>query len=1183
MMIPPCAHGLLRPLMLALISAGCVSGALAGAPIIADTTLPTGMVLKNGAAELATVGTTMTATQTSARAVWEANNFSIGTLSSFINNGLKGSTTLVRVVSSQGGFGNSSVLNGHLTANNNFILVNPFGIYVGSSAVITGASVVLSALDLKSSLIDNNYQAFMEGQHVVFDVGVGYGGYGESIVEIDQGATLTATDGGSILLIGDNVRNAGALKLSNGGEISLAAVGTATVDIGDSGFITLSAYDQGANPTTRVVLHEGVIDAPNGTVNLVAAGDQSGSNRFFEGVSSPSSNVNLNQSSGVINNGVITTASGKVRMLAKGTGSYVIHNSVVDVSALTASTQAGHIRLSAEHILLLGDGESRSVLRADGPSGGGLIELNGNTALHDGELQKGESIQPHWIYGSENSTLSADATETGNGGKIVMATLFDQSANNSEAQARTDFGMLEFYGVAQARGGVKGGNGGTVETQAPAVITRLSVPGVEGGLFKTLLGSIKVNARPGPESVGGEGGSWSVYSPDITVGKAIQQGVAGEGSYTPDAPGSYVNEQDVVDVLNSGASVGLTTYNSDAAVVGRNLIVEAGTQIIQTQGAGGNQLVLQSQGDVVVGAGTTIAATQSKLNVTVVADADGNGQGSLIVAGQRLLNVPAILPLTNLRLQAQAVTAASDAPVTIQTHGGDLLLAGAQTTGSDFGAAPANQQAGVHLTGVVLDTRDAASRGDIVIKGAGGATQNGVTIDHADITGRNISILGNSSTATGVRVSNTAIHTDTGTVAITGVAGVGGAVGQAVGVDIGPAVTINMGQGRATILGRARGGILADAVGLRINDLTVTTSGGVAEQAQLLTLVGQSVESTAPGLQVTAGTPGIALHDEAGLSLASVADVVVGASADALAVQALDLGLGTSLPKWHTSGRLNIRPMGVGEDGQMVNHHDTITRVGADAGGLLTNFIVNPGWFNAAVNPSISTAMGVVIGSSEQTGLISVADGALNGAGAITLQNQGDNAAGIELGEQTSQIRSLSLLTSGKVTQSGAINVEALNIIATEPALVQLNNAANRIKSLSFSGLASAPVSAQAAPKAQSVDGIVAYDSGEGAFQALSIVMVGESIQRPDTILPDRHLPPRPFEGPDALSELRTDVYVHGLLSRLQVCTAANTAGGGQGLETNVEPISQEWLKVRRGAQLSNCSGVRADSSCAAF
>ncbi|MDO9235264.1 MAG: hypothetical protein Q7U28_04415 [Aquabacterium sp.] len=1183
MMIPPCAHGLLRPLMLALISAGCVSGALAGAPIIADTTLPTGMVLKNGAAELATVGTTMTATQTSARAVWEANNFSIGTLSSFINNGLKGSTTLVRVVSSQGGFGNSSVLNGHLTANNNFILVNPFGIYVGSSAVITGASVVLSALDLKSSLIDNNYQAFMDGQHVVFDVGVGYGGYGESIVEIDQGATLTATDGGSILLIGDNVRNAGALKLSNGGQISLAAVGSATVDIGDSGFITLSAYDQGANPTTRVVLHEGVIDAPNGTVNLVAAGDQSGSNRFFEGVSSPSSNVNLNQSSGVINNGVIKAHSGSARLLAQGVGSYVMNHGLVDVSALSSSTQAGHIRLSAENILLLGDAESPSVLRADGPSGGGLIELNGNTALHDGEPKEGESIQPHWIYGSENSTLSADATETGNGGKIVMATLFDQSANNSEAQARTGFGVLEFYGVAQARGGVKGGNGGTVETLAPAVITRLNVPGVEGGLFKTLLGSIQVNAR----ALGGEGGSWSLYSPDITVGKAIQQGVAGEGSYTPDAPGSYVNEQDVVGVLNSGASVGLTTYNSDAAVVGRNLIVEAGTQIIQTQGAGGNQLVLQSQGDVVVGAGTTIASTQSKLNVTVVADADGNGQGSLIVAGQRLLNVPAILPLTNLRLQAQAVTAASDAPVTIQTHGGDLLLAGAQTTGPDFGAAPANQQAGVHLTGVVLDTRDAASRGDIVIKGAGGATQNGVTIDQADITGRNISILGNSSTATGVRVSNTAIHTDTGTVAITGVAGVGGAVGQAVGVDIGPAVTINMGQGRATILGRARGGLLADAVGLRINGLTVTTSGGgtgVDVQTPLLTLVGQSVESTAPGLQVTAGTPGIALHDEAGPSLASVADVVVGASADALAVQALDLGLGTSLPKWHTSGRLNIRPMGVGEDGQMVNHRDTITRVGADAGGLLTNFIVNPGWFNAAVNPSISTAMGVVIGSSEQTGLISVADGALNGAGAITLQNQGDNAAGIELGEQTSQIRSLSLLTSGKVTQSGAINVDKLNIIATEPALVQLNNAANRIKSLSFSGLASAPVAAQTAATTQSVDGIVAYDSAEGGgFQALSIVMVGESIQRPDTLPPEPNRPPRPFEGPDALSELRTDVYVHGLLSRLQVCTAANTAGGGQGLETNVEPISQEWLKVRRGAQLSNCSGVRADSSCAAF
>lgn len=77
--------------------------------------------------------------------------------------------------------------------------------------------------------------------------------------------------------------------------------------------------------------------------------------------------------------------------------------------------------------------------------------------------------------------------------------------------------------------------------------------------------------------------------------------------------------------------------------------------------------------------------------------------------------------------------------------------------------------------------------------------------------------------------------------------------------------------------------------------------------------------------------------------------------------------------------------------------------------------------------------------------------------------------------------------------------------------------------------------------------------------------------------------PHKPFESSDALNELRTDVYVRGQLSRPQLCTPANTSGAVATEQTAVDPLSLEWTKVRRGAQLTNCSGVQADSNCSAF
>jgi hypothetical protein len=57
---------------------------------------------------------------------------------------------------------------------------------------------------------------------------------------------------------------------------------------------------------------------------------------------------------------------------------------------------------------------------------------------------------------------------------------------------------------------------------------------------------------------------------------------------------------------------------------------------------------------------------------------------------------------------------------------------------------------------------------------------------------------------------------------------------------------------------------------------------------------------------------------------------------------------------------------------------------------------------------------------------------------------------------------------------------------------------------------------------------------------------------------------------------------VRGQLGRPLLCTAASTSATA-GIEADLAPLAQEWVKVRHSAQLTSCSGVRTDSSCAAF
>jgi filamentous hemagglutinin family protein len=1156
----------LRPVVLALISAGVMASAVAQG-------LPQGMVLKAGQAEIATNGNTMTATQTSRRAVWEAFNFSIAEGSTFANIGPAGSLTLVRVT----GFGQASLLNGTLTANNHFMLVNPFGIYVGPKSVITAASLLLSAKDLRPDLVADNYNGFMTGSHLVFDTNAN-NGYGDSTIDISPGAKLTATaDGGSVYLVADNVRNRGAIVAAKAGKVGLLAVPSAEFDVpavelvGDSGFITLSKYANydptSQDFTNRVAVNTGSIDAPDGTVTMVGVGGRGEGNRFQQIDSQLdasttadalyTSGVDGSYGSGALNSGTVNAK--KVSIVAQGPGS---------IAAVTGTITANAISMSGETVRVGLYGGADGHLIADAPGGGGTIDL-GDTAIQDGD-----PTNTKWIYvsgaaqGSKGSTLSASATDSGDGGTINLRAMYAaQPASDGTPVARVDYAQVEAYGNFIAQGGPNGGAGGNVAIAAQQV--NLSYNGMKARfLVSPLALGQGVNAN----------GSVSVMTPYLNIGyDGSGYGGGYGGHYEPSFGESWIDPDVITETLQGGANVSLKASSDGNPTLFGNpyLYVNAG-MLIGSSGLGQRKLVMQSDYDLTIENGSSITASGGPLDIQLNAEENG--------------------------LWLYGFGGTEPSPVIISTNGGNLTINGATTTSSE------GPSAGVYIAGSTIDTRGpAGTEGVLTINGTGAGQMGVQIVDGSSLAGNHVLINGVSQTGTGVSLSNMSITGVTGfevhglsqqapvqvpaamTLMAAAAAPQAAAPTGPAGVDIGPGVVFNAGQGSGTVLGYS-----ASGDGVRIRGLTLTTT-AMGDVRQRFTIAGES-GSGGLGVNVLADGSGIQMHDELGPTLASTADVVIGGTSSGDQGQ-LDIELGT--PKWNTTGSVNIRPLSVTENGTTIAMAENLNKpihLGTQATAQAGDYVVKPEWFNATANGAFSSNVNMVIGSSGHIGKITAADNALNGAGNVTLQNQGVGSGGIQLGSQTITAQKLNLVTAGKITQTGPIMAQLLRIITGPGSTVALNNPANQINGVSYNNqpadVAPEGVASQASlANAASAD-IQSFDTAAapvGAFTPLSITVVPASVTnnpevpRETPVTPPKPVIPRPFEGPDALSDLRTDVYVHGQLSRPQICTAANTSGSASGPDGGAEPLALEWIKVRRSAQLSNCSGVRTDNNCSAF
>jgi len=996
-----------RLLPVALAAALALGGTAIAAPPV--TQLP---VVRPGGAQInATVGTatgganpTLAVTQNASaanRALVEWESFSVGSSAKVTFTQPNSQSILINRVTGNANGIPASEIYGGISANGRVFLVNPTGIVFGSNAQVNVGSLVATTLDLSASMTANNYAGFVNGSGGIdFETTVAPAG-GRSVQVLEAVNPLVpqiqAGDGGSILLIGrDGVEQSGTISAPRG-SITLTSSGAATLaPVTTSGFIEI-AVDTPAQRSSGVLLGTGSQTlASGGAIRIGAAAEEGGTR---------SETITIQ---GVVSTDSTTDAGGTIDIDAgSDAASKLVLSGDAVLGASSTVGRGGRITLGGRDIAL--DNTGKVSVAADGATGGGSIAM--------GDTDTGSLVI------ASNAVVSADATGSGDGGSIAMQAMLNRMVSASPTGLpRVEFGVLEMYGTLHARGGVNGGNGGSIETSGLAMTASLA-----DSTSGTLIGRGTVDA--GPRAAGGQAGTWVLDPFDVTI--STSGATTTDGLFTPTGPGANIRADNLSAALDSGTSVEVSTGSGNNGSAAGTITLADNTAIVRSAGTVATVLTLRAHDSIAIGTGSSIAVKGAgPLDVNLLSDLDGNGSGNIGING-----------------------------AAIATGGGNLLLSGGGAPGTGF-AHGNGQIAGVDINNSSIDTRGTTGAGNVTLRGAGGpgTFESGVAMFGTDIAANDITVLGTAGAGSGVQISGATLTTAAGTVDLRGIATRISTAGEpTIGLDIG-SLDISAGTGSVRLAGRADDAgftptAINPAVGLRYSTLSIA---GAAGSTGTITLAGQAANASGGiGVQYNVGDSG-GLHIDSGPSSATPlptgANVVIGG--ESAGGTALDLGASFN-PFVRTTGSVNFRPLGVEANGGLTEQTGIAIRIGAaNAGGIPGNeFRVDPTWLQPAgdVDGGVTAAKGIVVGSAGHVGLITLDGGVLanHESVSLTLQNQGNAAAGIVLGGQNT-IGTLGLMSSGTVTQTGAIAVQTLVIQGSGGNNVTLTNAQNQIGTLAF-------------------------------------------------------------------------------------------------------------------------------------
>jgi filamentous hemagglutinin family protein len=423
---------MLRVSKLALVVSLAFNGA-------AQAALPTGAQVASGSVQIGTVGKTMSITN-SPSAIINWQSFSIGQSHAvkFVQQSAS-SSVLNRVVGGQ-----MSAIMGRLTSNGQVFLINPAGVLVGAGAVIDTASFFASTL----KILD---QDFLAGK-------LQFQGDADSGKITNQGWIRTGY-GGQVVLIAPNIENSGIIQ-APGGKILLAAgqkVTLGTLDMDGLGFQVQAPTDS--------ALNLGQLIADGGVVQVFAGSlKHSGDIRANSLTRDSGGEIVLKARGDVeLAAGSTTVASGRTGgtiRIESETGAARVAG---DVSATGRTGAGGAIDVLGEKVVLTGN----ATLDASGATSGGVIRAGGDWQGANPDVKNAQTA-----FVGAGVTLKADATDQGDGGKIVV----------------WSDGDTRFLGSLSAQGGPNGGNGGNAEVSGKGDL--LFIGGANLGAPKGTAGSL---------------------------------------------------------------------------------------------------------------------------------------------------------------------------------------------------------------------------------------------------------------------------------------------------------------------------------------------------------------------------------------------------------------------------------------------------------------------------------------------------------------------------------------------------------------------------------------------------------------------------------------------------------------------------------------------------------------------
>ncbi len=362
-----------------------------GAADVRAQALPSGMTPIAGTVSSRTVGGTLTVNN-SPNSIINWNTFSIGAGNAVrFEQANAASQVLNRVTGND-----PSAILGSLSSNGRVWLLNPNGVLFGQSARIDVAGLVTSTLNL-------NNADWLAG-NIRFTQGTG------APASIVNQGELRSSLGGEIALIGATVRNEGEIN-APGGRVVLAA--GSSVELVDSATPNVSVK---VNSTAGEVVNLGSLLAAGGRIDVHAGTvNQSGIVRADSLSAGPGGEIVLQATE---------------RLTLAGAS---------ETSAIGTSGQGGKVKLLGREVGVVDSAR----IDVSGASGGGEVLVGGGQQGKDASVPNARAV-----YFAPGAAIAADATQSGDGGKII---LWSDEATRA-------------FGSLSARGGPNSGNGGFIET-----------------------------------------------------------------------------------------------------------------------------------------------------------------------------------------------------------------------------------------------------------------------------------------------------------------------------------------------------------------------------------------------------------------------------------------------------------------------------------------------------------------------------------------------------------------------------------------------------------------------------------------------------------------------------------------------------------------------------------------------